>query len=85
MPLNIIESMFLSKPVVSSNAGCCSELVTKHDNGYIFYNETEVESVLLSLIRSKDERKRLGENGHKRFLLEHSERTYELYFQFFDN
>jgi len=83
MPLNIIESMFLSKPVVSSNAGCCSELITKNDNGFIFYNESEVERVLLSLIRNKDERKRLGDNGHKKFLLDHSERNYELYFDFF--
>jgi glycosyltransferase involved in cell wall biosynthesis len=77
--------MFLSKPVVSSNAGCCSELVSKNRSGFIYYTDNELEGILTNLIKNKTERKRLGDNGYTRFKQEHSEQNYQQYFNFFDS
>ena len=85
MPLNIIESMFLSKPVVSSNAGCCSELISKNSTGFIYYTDDELEIILTNLIKNSTERRRLGANGYTRFMQDHSERNYQQYFNFFDS
>lgn len=67
LPINIIESMFCSKPIVSSNAGCSSSEVIHNTNGYIYNNNNECIKYLSILIENKEKRDLMGLNSNKLF------------------
>lgn len=84
LPSNIIESMFCSKPIVSSNAGCSSIEVIHNVNGYIYNNNEECIKYLSNLIEDKEKRDLMGLNSNKFFYKNFTTENYNKFFDIFD-
>ena len=84
LPTNIIEAMFCSKPIVSSNAGCSSSEVINDVNGYIYYNNNECIKYLSMLIEDKEKRELMGLNSNKLFYQNFTKANYNKFFDIFD-
>jgi len=84
LPINIIESMFCSKPIVSSNAGCSSSEVINNVNGYIYNNNNECIKYLSILIEDKEKRNLMGLNSNKLFYKNYTTENYNKFFDIFD-
>jgi glycosyltransferase involved in cell wall biosynthesis len=69
LPLNIIESCYCSKPVVSSNVGGINEIITDNYDGYLFEtnNHTKCFNTLCNLVENKELRNYIGKNAKKTF------------------
>ena len=81
VPLNMLESMSLGKPIITNDVGCCSEIVNNGYDGYVYHNDTQLEDILLKLIRNKSEITRLGKNAKNTFL-KYSENDFDQYLKF---
>jgi glycosyltransferase involved in cell wall biosynthesis len=68
-PLNIIESMYCSKPVISTNVGGISEMIINNESGYLIEinNHTKCYDILSELILDSELRIRIGKNANKIF------------------
>jgi len=70
MPLNILESFYCEKPVVSTDVGGLSEVIQSGENGYLLEVE-DVESffnTISKLIEDSNLRIKLGKEAKKTFL-----------------
>lgn len=69
-PLNILESFYCKIPVISTNVGGITELITHEQNGYLFKpNDKDTCFILLSkLIKNENLRKKIGDFAHETFL-----------------
>ncbi len=66
--ISIVEAMSFSKPVISNNIGGPSEIIVEGKTGW-FFKAPKVEDYynqLKSVIASRNELKKIGENGYKR-------------------
>jgi glycosyltransferase involved in cell wall biosynthesis len=79
LPTNIIESMFCSKPIISSNAGCSSYEVINNYNGYIYNNNEECIKYLDMLIEDKNKRDLMGLNSNKLYYERFTLKNYDKY------
>jgi glycosyltransferase involved in cell wall biosynthesis len=79
LPINIIESMFCSKPIISSNAGCSSYEVLNDYNGYIYNNNEECIKYLSMLIEDKNKRDLMGLNSKKLYYERFTTKNYDKY------
>jgi len=74
-PLNILESFYCGKPVISSNVGSIDEMIINNENGFLFdcddYNSCL--KYLHNLIENIDVRQKIGENGKNTFLEKYDE------------
>lgn len=68
LPLNIVEAMFCSKPVVVSNNRGHRELVTDSINGFIVdpRNSNEFAEKIIYLCRNSKKRLEMGKKGHQK-------------------
>jgi glycosyltransferase involved in cell wall biosynthesis len=69
-PLNILESMYCEKSVVSSNVGSISDIIIHNENGYLF-NANDADMCffyICNLIENLDLRKQIGKNAKIHFL-----------------
>lgn len=62
LPLSIIEASVMAKPIISTNAGGISELISDDDNGWLFepYDKDRLLSLMSKAIKEHDYMKRLG-------------------------
>lgn len=69
LPLNIIESCYCSKPVVSTNVGGLNEIITDNYDGYLFKtgDHDKCFNILCNLIENKDLRDNIGRNARETF------------------
>jgi glycosyltransferase involved in cell wall biosynthesis len=69
LPLNIIESFYCSKPVVSSNIGGINEIINDNYNGYLFEinDHNKCFDILCNLIENKDLRDNIGIKAKETF------------------
>lgn len=79
LPTNIIESMFCSKPIISSNVGCSSYEVLNDYNGYIYNNNEECIKYLSMLIEDKNKRDLMGLNSNKLYYERFTLKNYDKY------
>lgn len=77
LPLNITESFYCSKPVVSSDVGGIKEMINDKDNGYLFkMNDSNAcFNILCSLIENKSLRNTIGNNAKETFLSKFDEKN----------
>ena len=70
LPLNIIESCYCSKPVVSSNVGGVNEIITNNYNGYLFEtnDHNKCFNILCNLVENKELRDNIGQKAKETFL-----------------
>ena len=68
LPLNIVEAMFCSKPVIVSNNRGHRELVTDNINGFIVdpRNSNEFAEKIIYLCRNSKKRLEMGKKGHQK-------------------
>jgi glycosyltransferase involved in cell wall biosynthesis len=85
LPINIIESMFCSKPIVSSNAGCSSSEVINNINGYIYNNNEECIKYLSMLIEDKNKRDLMGLKSNELFYENFTTKNYNKFFEILNN
>ncbi len=73
-PLVILEAMAAGLPVVASDIGAVSEIISEGENGQIFQPENKVElyEKLHLLINHKDMCDKLGKKGYKLFKKEYN-------------
>lgn len=69
LPLSILEAMRAGLPVIATDVGGVSEIITNDINGYLVppKNIDMLQSRLNKLLSSADLRRRLGQNGKKTF------------------
>jgi glycosyltransferase involved in cell wall biosynthesis len=69
LPLNIIESCYCGKPVVSSNVGGINEIITDNYDGYLFETNDHDKcfNILCNLIENKELRDNVGNNAKNTF------------------
>jgi glycosyltransferase involved in cell wall biosynthesis len=67
LPLNLIESMYCEKPVVSKNIGGISEIVTHGHDGFLIQNKDEMFSYL-ELLTNPDLRNRIGKAAREKVI-----------------
>ncbi len=71
-PLTILESFAARKPVISTDVGCCRELIYGEDNygtaGILCHimNTAELAAAMVEMGKSPRLRQEMGENGYKR-------------------
>jgi glycosyltransferase involved in cell wall biosynthesis len=70
LPLNIIESFYCSKPVVSTDVGGVSEIINHEEDGYLFEvnDKNKCFDLLSKLIEDKHLREKIGNAAHETFL-----------------
>lgn len=85
LPINTIESMFCSKPIVSSNAGCSSHEVINNINGYIYNNNDECIKYLSILIENKQQRDLMGLKSNELFYKNFTTKNYNKFFEILNN
>lgn len=63
-----VEAMLANKPVVASNHGGLSEIIISNETGFLVEpnNQEELTNALLTLIKSEELRKKMGNNGFTR-------------------
>ena len=66
----IIEYMACGKPVIASDAGGTSELVSKDETGFLIKEETlkEIAQIVIDLLNDDNRRRELGEKGKERIM-----------------
>jgi glycosyltransferase involved in cell wall biosynthesis len=81
-PLNILESFYLSKPVISSNVGAIDEIIIHNENGFLFdCNDSDTcLKYLCNLIDNADLRKYIGRKCKNTFLTKYDENITFPYF-----
>jgi glycosyltransferase involved in cell wall biosynthesis len=69
LPLNIIESFYCSKPVVSSNVGGVNEIITDNYDGYLFEtnDHNKCFNILCNLVENKELRDNIGQKAKETF------------------
>jgi glycosyltransferase involved in cell wall biosynthesis len=69
LPMNIIESFYCGKPVVSSNVGGICEMIDDKYNGYLFdvNDHDNCFSILCNLIEDENLRCDIGNNAKQKF------------------
>ena len=69
MPLNIIESFYCSKTVISTNVGCVNEMMTNEFNGYLFEinDHNGFFNTICKLIDNPYIREYIGKNAKQNF------------------
>ena len=72
-PLAVLEAMAAGRPAVTTNVGCCRELLEGVDDGFgsagycvPVMHQGELAEAMIALCRDGDMRRRMGENGKKR-------------------
>jgi glycosyltransferase involved in cell wall biosynthesis len=77
LPLNIIESFYCSKPVVSSDVGGIKEMINDKNNGYLFKtnDSNACFDILCNLIENKSLIDEIGNNAKKTFLNKFDEKN----------
>lgn len=68
-PLSLLEAMSFKLPIVSTNTGGISDIVSNSKNGYLinYHNNKELSDALFTLANNIELRKSLGENSLKIF------------------
>lgn len=68
-PLNIIESFYCKKPVVSSNVGGVSDIIDDNRNGFLFdaNDATHCYKLLENLLKNKNLRDDIGKNAYLKY------------------
>jgi L-malate glycosyltransferase len=82
IPLTLIEAMLAQLPCVTTNVGGTGEVVIEGSTGYLAEakDSCELARKLIKLVRSQDERTRMGDAGRKRTMsLFRSDRMFERY------
>ena len=74
-PLNILESFYCGKPVISSNVGSIKEMIIDNENGFLFDCDDDDSCLkhLCNLIENIDMRQKIGESGKIKFLTTYDE------------
>jgi glycosyltransferase involved in cell wall biosynthesis len=68
LPMTIIEAMSFGKPVVASNVGGISEIVTNNENGYVVENDASAFAEKIQyILENKDVYERFSQNALRRF------------------
>jgi glycosyltransferase involved in cell wall biosynthesis len=77
LPLNVIESFYCNKPVVSSNVGGISEMITDGENGFLFEANSHnvCFDILCNLIENENVRTNIGDRAYETFLNKFEEKT----------
>jgi glycosyltransferase involved in cell wall biosynthesis len=75
LPLNIIESFYCCKPVLSSNVGGISEMIVNEENGYLFEVNDYISCFknLCNLIENEELRINIGKKGNITFFEKYEE------------
>lgn len=68
LPLGIIEAMSFGLPIIASNVGGNSELVTNNINGYLVNNTHELIKSILLLIHDQNKIEVMGQKSYSIFL-----------------
>lgn len=78
-PLAILESLASGKPCVSTDVGCCREMLQGRDDSFgpaglvtPVMNEEEVASAIITLCRNDKLREEMGSNGKRRISAEYT-------------
>ena len=71
LPMTILEAMAQSKPIIASNVGGVSELVTK-DNGFLIQTETEAVNAIKTLIDNSTFLESMGKASFDLYMKEFS-------------
>lgn len=86
LPGTIIESMALSKPIVSTPVGGVTEVVVADKTGFLGNTQKELACAIVKLLQNKKLRKKMGCAGKKRFIEYFSvDRMIKKYEQIYDN
>jgi glycosyltransferase involved in cell wall biosynthesis len=67
LPISVIEAMFAGKPVIASNVGGLSELVSHGVNGFLLdkFDIEQASHYIIELIEDAAQRELMGNNGRK--------------------
>ena len=85
LPVAVLEAMALSKPVVATDVGGCSELIANGENGFLIKPEddTGLSRAVISILKNPEFAEKMGNNSRKKveqFSVDKMvERTEELY------
>jgi glycosyltransferase involved in cell wall biosynthesis len=77
MPLNLIEALHFSKPIITLNAGCCSSIVRHDYNGYIYNDIGHAFFFIDKLIENTTQRLQFGGNSKLIFDEKFTHRNFE--------
>jgi glycosyltransferase involved in cell wall biosynthesis len=77
LPMNIIESFYCEKPVVSSNVGGISEMIDDKYNGYLFdtNDHDKCFNILCDLVEDENLRRDIGIKAKQKFFENFDEKT----------
>ena len=67
MPLAVLESMAIGKPLLLSDCVGNVDLVTNDENGYIFKTESDAHSKLLDLLNDQSKREKFGLKSEEKY------------------
>mgnify|MGYP003924155357 FL=1 len=69
LPMNLIESMFLRKPIISTNVGGISEMITDQHDGFLIdmNDHTKCNTIINMLLMNPQMREYIGKNANARF------------------
>jgi glycosyltransferase involved in cell wall biosynthesis len=75
--MTILEGFSLGKTTIGSNVGGIPEIISHNENGILFEpgDSDELASLMLLLIKAPQLSKKLGLNGKKYFLMNHSTKS----------
>jgi len=67
-PFTILEAQSMKIPVISTKVGTIPQMISNGEEGILVEeeNENELADAIIKLIKNKNERKIMGENGYKR-------------------
>ncbi|HIU16124.1 MAG TPA: GT4 family glycosyltransferase PelF, partial [Candidatus Ventricola intestinavium] len=91
-PLAVLEAMAAGRPAVTTDVGCCRELIEGVNDGFgaagicvPAMHQTALAEAILTLCEDAEKRRRMGENGRRRVsrLFRHTDmvKRYELLFE----
>lgn len=69
MPLAVLESMAIGKPLLLSDCVGNVDLVTNDENGYIFKTESDAHSKLLDLLNDQSKREKFGLKSEEKYAI----------------
>ncbi|UCH66681.1 MAG: glycosyltransferase [Ignavibacterium sp.] len=74
LPVSIMEAMYFSKPIISTNVGGVNELVNHEKEGLLIEprNPEQIADKIIQLYNNKNLRAKLGRNAHERIVKEFS-------------
>ena len=69
LPMNLIESMFLRKSIISTNVGGISEMITDQHDGFLIdmNDHTKCNTIINMLLMNPQMREYIGKNANARF------------------